>query len=74
MSAGAAGSLSGLVSILFGIVIFAKPGTGALVVLALIAAFALVNGISELVVAIGGKRLLESGLKRSVAPKPQTSS
>jgi len=66
--------LSGLVSILFGIVIFAKPGTGALVVLALIAAFALVNGISELVVAIGGKRLLESGLKRSVAPKPQTSS
>ncbi len=63
--------LSGLVSILFGIVIFAKPGAGALVVLALIAAFALVTGITELVVAIGGKRLLESGLKRSFAPKPQ---
>jgi uncharacterized membrane protein HdeD (DUF308 family) len=66
--------LSGLVSILFGIVIFAKPGAGALVVLALIAAFALVNGIAELVVAIGGKRLLDSGLKRTFAPKPQPSS
>jgi uncharacterized membrane protein HdeD (DUF308 family) len=66
--------LSGLVSILFGVVIFAKPGAGALVVLALIAAFALVNGISELVVAIGGKRLLESGLKYSPSAKTQTSS
>ena len=51
--------LSGLVSILFGIVMFAKPGDGALVTLALIAAFALITGISELVVAIGGKRLVE---------------
>ena len=59
-------ALSGLVSILFGIVIFAKPGDGALVVLALIAAYALVNGITELVVAIGGKRLFASSLKRSV--------
>jgi uncharacterized membrane protein HdeD (DUF308 family) len=66
--------LSGLVSILFGIVMFAKPGAGALVALALIAAFALVTGITELVVAIGGKRLLESDLKRSFAPRPQTSS
>jgi uncharacterized membrane protein HdeD (DUF308 family) len=65
--------LSGLVSILFGIVIFARPGAGALVVLALIAAFALVTGITETVVAIGGKRLLESGLRRSFAPKPQPS-
>src|SRR6478672_3187799 len=55
--------LSGLVSILFGIVIFAKPGTGALVVLALIAAFFLVTGITELIVAIGGKRMIESGVK-----------
>jgi uncharacterized membrane protein HdeD (DUF308 family) len=65
--------LSGLISILFGIVIFAKPGAGALVVLALIAAFALVVGISELVVAIGGKRLLESSAKQAFASKPQTS-
>jgi uncharacterized membrane protein HdeD (DUF308 family) len=69
--------LSGLVSIVFGIVIFAKPGAGALVTLALIAAFALVTGITEIVVAIGGKRLVESDLKRAFAPptssKPQVS-
>jgi uncharacterized membrane protein HdeD (DUF308 family) len=66
--------LSGLVSILFGIVIFARPGAGALVVLALIAAFALITGITELVVAIGGKRLVESGVSRTLAAKPQPSS
>jgi len=59
--------LSGLVSILFGIVMFAKPGDGALVTLAVIAAFALVTGITELVYAIGGKRLVESDLKRTLA-------
>jgi uncharacterized membrane protein HdeD (DUF308 family) len=58
--------LSGLVSIFFGIVIFAKPGAGALVTLALIAAFALVTGITEVVVAVGGKRLMESDLKADV--------
>jgi uncharacterized membrane protein HdeD (DUF308 family) len=74
--------LSGLVSIVFGIVIFARPGAGALVVLALIAAFALITGISEVVVAIGAKQLLRSSLKRTFAPtssqpssrKPQASS
>jgi uncharacterized membrane protein HdeD (DUF308 family) len=64
-------NLTGLVAIVFGIVIFAKPGAGALAVLALIAAFALVTGISELVVAIGGKKLLEREAK-SIAP-PRTS-
>ena len=73
---------SGFVSILFGIVMFAAPGDGALVVLALIAAFALVIGISELVLAIGGKRLVESRLKdlfeayepqQPKEPKPQPS-
>jgi uncharacterized membrane protein HdeD (DUF308 family) len=68
-------ALTGFVSILFGIVMFAKPGDGALVLLALIAAFELAKGISELVVAIGGKRLLEHDLKRAVAPpQPQPSS
>jgi uncharacterized protein (TIRG00374 family) len=65
--------LSGLVSILFGIVIFARPGAGALVVLALIAAFALVNGITEVVVAIGGKKMLDTGLRRVFTPKAQPS-
>jgi uncharacterized membrane protein HdeD (DUF308 family) len=48
-----------------GIVMFSKPGDGALVLLALIAAFALVNGASQLVLAIGGKRLLERDLRSS---------
>jgi uncharacterized membrane protein HdeD (DUF308 family) len=51
--------LTGLVAIVFGIVIFAKPGAGALAVLGLISAFALVTGISELVVSIAGEKLLE---------------
>ena len=55
--------LTGLVAIVFGIVIFAEPGAGALAVLGLIAAFALVTGISELVVSIAGEKLLERKLK-----------
>jgi len=57
-------SLSGLVAILFGIVMFAKPGDGALVLLALIAAFSLVFGITELVVAIGGPNILRRRVER----------
>jgi uncharacterized membrane protein HdeD (DUF308 family) len=67
-------TLTGFVGILFGIVMFSKPGDGALVLLALIAAFALVRGFSELVVAIGWKRLLERDIKRAVTPRPQTAS
>src|SRR6266545_1214860 len=70
-------TLTGMVSVLFGIVMFAKPGAGALVLLALIAAYELVKGVSELVVAIGWKRLLERDLKSalaSVRAKPQTAS
>jgi uncharacterized membrane protein HdeD (DUF308 family) len=61
--------LSGLVAILFGIVIFVKPGAGALAVLALIAAFALVVGVTELVVAIGGKQILERKAKQKFGTK-----
>ena len=50
--------LSGIVSILFGIVMFASRD-GALVTLSLIAAFALVIGFTEVVFAIGGKRIVE---------------
>ena len=60
--------LTGLVSIVFGIVIFAEPGAGALAVLALIAAFALVTGVTELAVAIGGEKLLERKAKKAFAP------
>jgi uncharacterized membrane protein HdeD (DUF308 family) len=61
--------LSGLVAILFGVVMFAKPGAGALVTLALIAAFALVTGVTQLVVAIGGEWLVERRAKQLFAPK-----
>jgi uncharacterized membrane protein HdeD (DUF308 family) len=66
--------LSGLVSILFGIVMFANPGDGALVVLALISAFALITGITELIVAIGGERVVKRSLGTLASQaKPQTS-
>jgi uncharacterized membrane protein HdeD (DUF308 family) len=55
--------LTGLVAIVFGIVIFAEPGAGALAVLGLIAAFALVTGMIELVVSIAGEKLLERKVK-----------
>ena len=60
--------LTGLASSVFGIVIFAKPGAGALAVLALIAAFALVTGVTELVVAISGEKLLDRKAKKTFAP------
>jgi len=68
-------ALTGFVSILFGVVMFAEPGDGALVLLALISAFELIKGFSQLVVAIGGKRLLEYFAKQTVTrvrpePKP----
>jgi uncharacterized membrane protein HdeD (DUF308 family) len=62
--------LTGLASVVFGIVIFAKPGAGALAVLALIAAFALVTGVCELVVALGGEKLLEWKAKKMFSTPP----
>jgi len=67
-------TLTGLLGIVFGVVMFAQPRTGAVVVLALIAAYALVIGSSELVFALWGKRLLERSVKRTLLqPKPQAS-
>jgi uncharacterized membrane protein HdeD (DUF308 family) len=68
-------ALGGLLSIVFGIVMFAMPSGGALALLALIAAFALVTGFAELAAAIGGQRMLERRLKSTFRmPKTQTSS
>ena len=66
--------LSGVVAILFGIAMFAEPGAGALVVLSLIAAFALVTGVTEIAFAIGAKRMIKDDVKRVLTPQPQTSS
>ena len=65
--------LTGVLSIAFGVVMFAKPGAGALAVLALIAAYAIIIGLSELVVAIGGKRVFGISDERYEAATPQMS-
>jgi uncharacterized membrane protein HdeD (DUF308 family) len=62
-------ALTGFLSILFGAVMFAKPGAGALALLALIAAYALISGIAELTVAIGGKQLFNR-MVASYKPQP----
>ena len=67
--------LTGVLSIAFGVVMFAKPGAGALAVLALIAAYAIIIGLSELTVAIGGKRVFGISDERYAdTVSPQTSS
>jgi uncharacterized membrane protein HdeD (DUF308 family) len=67
-------TLTGFVSILFGIVMFAKPGDGALALLALIAAYALILGLTELAVAIGGEKVIKRGLEPlSTATRTQAS-
>jgi uncharacterized membrane protein HdeD (DUF308 family) len=66
-------TLTGLISVVFGILMFAKPGDGALVLLALISAYALITGIVELTFAIGGRRLFERSLNRVGTATPQPS-
>jgi uncharacterized membrane protein HdeD (DUF308 family) len=63
--------LTGFIAIVFGVLMFAKPNDGALVLLALISAFSLVRGIFELTVAIGGRRLLAIKPSRYAAARPQ---
>lgn len=63
--------LTGFISIVFGVLMFAEPNDGALVLLALISAFALVRGIFELTVAIAGRRILAIKPARYGAARPQ---
>lgn len=67
--------LGGLLSIAFGVIMFAKPGAGAVAVLALIAAFALVSGIMEIAYALELRRVageFEERVKPFIRPKPVT--
>jgi uncharacterized membrane protein HdeD (DUF308 family) len=67
-------TLAGFVSIAFGIVMFAKPGDGALVLLALIAAYALIVGLAEVTFAVAGKQLLTRSVERRMTPAGAQSS
>jgi uncharacterized membrane protein HdeD (DUF308 family) len=63
--------LWGLVSVAFGVVMFAEPGEGALVLLALIAAFAIVTGVMEIAYAYELRRVADE-LKHRPEPRATT--
>ena len=67
--------LGGLLSIAFGVIMFAEPGAGAIALLALIAAFALVSGVMQIVYALELRRVvgeLERPFRPYTTPKPVT--
>ena len=65
--------LSGLLSIAFGAIMFAKPGAGAIALLALIAAFALVSGVMQISYAFELRRIVGKVEKRvHLATRPVT--
>ena len=59
--------LGGLLSIAFGVIMFAHPGAGAVALLALIAAFALVTGVMQIAFALELRRVVAE-LERRVRP------
>ncbi len=64
--------LGGLLSIAFGVIMFAEPGAGAIALLALIAAFALVTGVMQITYALELRRVvgeLEHPFHRHTPPK-----
>jgi len=60
--------LSGLLSVAFGVVMFAHPGAGAIALLSLIAAFALVSGVMQIASALELRRVVVE-LERRVRPR-----
>jgi uncharacterized membrane protein HdeD (DUF308 family) len=66
-------AVSGIVLAAFGVVMFVEPGDGAIALLALVAAFALVRGTFDVALAVELRRLLGELKKRMpspVQPKP----
>ena len=59
--------LSALVTGFFGVVMFARPGAGAIALLALIGAFALITGITQIFYALELRRIVAQ-LERRVHP------
>jgi uncharacterized membrane protein HdeD (DUF308 family) len=61
--------LGGLLSAAFGAIMFARPGAGALALLALIAAFAIVTGVMQVAYALELRRVAAE-VKRRLTPRP----
>jgi len=61
-------ALGGLLSIAFGVIMFAHPGAGAVALLALIAAFALVSGIMQIAYALDLRQAIGE-LKHRLRPR-----
>jgi uncharacterized membrane protein HdeD (DUF308 family) len=59
--------LCGLLSVAFGTIMFGRPGAGAVALLALVAAFALVTGVMQIAFALELRRVV-SGLGHRVRP------
>jgi uncharacterized membrane protein HdeD (DUF308 family) len=67
--------LGGLLSIAFGVIMFAKPGAGAVALLALVAAFALMTGVMQIAFALELRRVvaeLEPRARPHSTAKPVT--
>jgi uncharacterized membrane protein HdeD (DUF308 family) len=67
--------LGGLLSIAFGVIMFAEPGAGAIALLALVAAFALVSGVMRIAFALELRRVvgeLEHRVRPAATSKPVT--
>ena len=60
-------ALGGLLSVAFGVIMFAHPGAGAVALLALVAAFALVSGVMQIAFALELRRVV-AGLEQRVRP------
>lgn len=68
-------AISGIVLAAFGVVMFVEPGDGAIALLALVAAFALVRGTFDVALAVELRRVLGELRKRMPSraqPKPVT--
>ena len=63
--------LGALLSATFGLVMFARPGAGAIALLALIAAFALVTGVTQIVWALELRRVTAT-ITRRLRPRTAT--
>src|SRR5581483_6288216 len=66
-------ALGGVLSIAFGAIMFAHPGAGAVALLALVAAFALVTGVMQITLALELRRLLGERQRR-FRPRPSPKS